>query len=82
MIIWKDWRLATIHIYYYRPDYVNFIQEFIWQTEDIVPNYPRTHKFLWHWKNNIKVPIQSIEITHCDFFGKKEYINCKQILDL
>lgn len=82
MIRWSDWRIATIQIYYYMPDYNSLINEFIWQVEDLVPELPRVHKFLWHWKNNIQVPIQNVIVSHTDPFGKTSYINCKQKFDI
>jgi uncharacterized protein Usg len=55
--------LVTVDIFYYRPDYQNIIQEFLWQTEDQIPEYYRVHKFLNHWKNNIDAVIKEIFIA-------------------
>lgn len=82
MISWGDWRVTTIQIYYWIPDHKDLLQEFVWQTEDLIPEFPRVHKFLWHWKNNIIAPIESIQLSHSDHFGKTEYINCKKLFDL
>ena len=32
---------VLIRIYYYLPDYSSLVQEFIWGTMDIIPEYPR-----------------------------------------
>lgn len=82
MIRYSDIRITTIQIYYYMPNYTNILQEFVWQTEDMIPEFPKVHKFLWHWKNNIVAPIESINLSYSDPFGRTRYINCKDILDL
>lgn len=56
--------IVTIDIFYYMPMYTSIIQEFIWQTEDIVPRLPRTHKFLNFWKNNIDATIQEVRVAY------------------
>ena len=42
-------KLVTLNVLYWMPDYENILQQFTWQTKDIVPEYPRVHKFLNHW---------------------------------
>ena len=42
--------LVTVDILYYIPEHT-ILQEFIWQTDDLVPDIPRVHKFLNYWKN-------------------------------
>ncbi len=56
--------IVTIDIFYYMPDHSMILNEFIWQTEDVAPEYTRVHKFLNFWKNNIKATIQ--EILMCE----------------
>ena len=63
MVIFKNWQLVTIDVFYYRPDYVHLLQEFIWQTEDIVPELQRTHKFLNHWHKNIDAIVAEVQIS-------------------
>lgn len=53
-------QIVTLNIIYYRPDYHNLLQEFIWSTEDQVPELYRVNKFLWHWKHNIQAVIKEI----------------------
>lgn len=60
----KGYGLTTIEIFYYMPDHHSLIQEFIWQTLDIKPEYPRINKFLNYWKNEIKATIKEIILTH------------------
>ena len=35
------------------PDYLNLVNEFIWQTRDQLPDYPRIERFLEYWDKNI-----------------------------
>lgn len=63
MVILQNWQLVTIDVFYYRPDYKSLIQEFIWQTEDVVPELYRVHKFLNHWHKNIDAIIQEVQIS-------------------
>ena len=53
MIIRKK-SLVTVDILYWMPDYTNVLQKFVWQTSDIVPEYPRVHSFLNYWQENIE----------------------------
>ena len=55
--------LVSVRVFYYRPDFRNLIQEFAWQTEDVVPKYPRVNRFLNYWKENIDAVIADIEMA-------------------
>jgi uncharacterized protein Usg len=61
--------LVTLDIFYYIPDYSSIINEFVWQTEDVAPEYHRVHKFLLYWQKNIDAVIQ--EILICDANTRK-----------
>lgn len=63
VLILKRTELVFVGITYYLPDYTNILQEFHWQTEDVVPDIPRVHDFLHYWKNNIEATIKSVEIA-------------------
>jgi len=52
--------LITLQIFYYRPDYRHLLNEFVIQLNDYNPDYPRTHKFLLYWKDNIGATIKEI----------------------
>ena len=62
MIILKN-TIVTVNVFYWMPDYQNILQEFIWQTADIRPEYPRVHRFLNYWHNNIEAVIEEINIA-------------------
>ena len=61
--IFKRKVLVSLRIFYYMPDYRDIIQEFMWQTEDYKPRYPRVNKFLNHWKENIDAVIADVEMA-------------------
>ena len=62
MII-KRKSIVTLNILYWMPDYTNILQEFIGQTNDINPDYPRVHKFLNFWHNNIEAVISEVRLA-------------------
>ena len=66
VIIIKRIVLVTLNVYYWMPDYENIIQEFIWQTLDVKPTYPRIHKFLNYWHNNIDAVVNEIQICESE----------------
>ena len=61
-IIIKKWTVASVQVVYYIPDYLSLVNEFIWQTEDQLPEYPRITKFLDYWDKNIDGPIKEVYI--------------------
>lgn len=58
--------LVSLRVFYYMPDYRDIIQEFMWQTMDIKPKYPRVNKFLNYWKENIEAVIADVEMAEMD----------------
>ena len=62
MILIRRKILVTLNVYYWMPDYENILQQFIWQTIDDKPKYPRIHKFLDYWHNNIDAIVNEIQI--------------------
>ena len=62
LIVIKRKTLVTLNIFYWMPDYENILQQLIWQTMDVKPKYPRVHKFLDHWHNNIDAKLSEIII--------------------
>ena len=58
--------LVTLNVYYWMPDYENLIQQFMWQTMDVKPKYPRIHKFLDYWHNNIDAIVSEIQICESE----------------
>lgn len=65
---------VVLRVYYWMPDYNNILQEFMWQLNDVVPDYPRVHKFLNHWHENIEAVIETVEVSH----GRTEEAGARQ----
>lgn len=59
-----NFRLTTVEVIYRMPDYHSILQEFIWQTLDRSPEYPRIQQFLEYWEENIEAPIYSVRIAN------------------
>lgn len=64
MIIIKNKSLVTIDVFYYIPEYPSIVNEFIWQTEDYVPDIPRIHQFLNYWKNENLAVIKDVLVSY------------------
>ena len=62
MILIKN-TIVTLNVLYWMPDYTHILQEFIWQTADVRPEYPRVHKFLNYWYDNIEAVISEVKIA-------------------
>jgi uncharacterized protein Usg len=62
-VIIKRKSIVTLNILYWMPDYTNILQEFTWQTNDINPDYPRVHKFLSFWYDNIEAVISEVRFA-------------------
>jgi uncharacterized protein Usg len=61
-IIRLDYSLVTVRVVYFLPDYHDILQEFLWQTMDLRPRYPRVQRFLDHWRREIDAVIKEIDI--------------------
>ena len=66
--------LVLVNVNYFLPDYINLVQEFIWQTEDYVPKLPKVQKFLNFWHKEIDAVINEVSISYNDEF-KMRYTN-------
>ena len=62
MILIKN-TIVTLNVLYWMPDYTHILQEFIWQTSDVRPEYPRVHRFLNYWHDNIEAVISEVNIA-------------------
>jgi len=61
-IVIKKWTVASVQVVYHIPDYIHILNEFVWQTEDQMPEYPRITQFLDYWDKNIDGPIKEAYI--------------------
>ena len=62
-IVFEDHILVSVNVLYFLPDYKNVLNEFIWQTLDVKPRYPRIHRFLHFWQEKIEAKIKEVIIT-------------------
>ena len=65
-ILLNKWTLATVRAIYHIPDYIHILNEFAWQTEDKIPDYPRIQRFLNYWDKHIDGPIKDVYIYDHD----------------
>jgi uncharacterized protein Usg len=56
-------RLTTTEIVYYMPDHPALLQEFLWQTLDQAPDFPRVHRFLDFWRREVDAVIHSVRVS-------------------
>lgn len=67
-----NFRLTTVEVVYHMPDYLSVLQQFIWQTLDRPPEYPRIQIFLEYWEEHIEAPIHSVKIADRPFLNYSE----------
>ena len=58
----RGYRMVLAEILYYMPDHPSILQSFIWQYEDLTPNFPNLNKFLTFWDTEIDAPIHKVHI--------------------
>jgi len=56
-------RLTTAEVLYFMPDHPAVLQSFMWQTLDLVPEFPRVHQFLDFWRREIDAVIHSVRLA-------------------
>jgi uncharacterized protein Usg len=57
-------RLTTAEVTYYMPDHPMLLQEFLWQTMDEAPDFPRIRRFLDFWRREIDAVIHSVRVSY------------------
>ena len=66
-------RLTTAEVLYYMPDHPALLQAFLWQTQDVAPDFPRMRAFLDHWRREIEAALHSVRIAHNALIGPAEW---------
>lgn len=56
-------RLTTAEVLYFMPDHPALLQRFLWQTDDVAPEFPRVHRFLEFWRLEIQAVIHSVTVS-------------------
>jgi uncharacterized protein Usg len=63
-MIWvQKQHCVTVNVNYWMPDYQNILQEFIWQTDDYIPQLPRVHKFMNFWQDEIDAVVSEVFVS-------------------
>jgi uncharacterized protein Usg len=65
--------LTTARILYRMPDHPSVLQEFIWQTYDLAPEFPELSRFVTFWKEKIEGPLHSVTYAHQRLIGPNEW---------
>lgn len=60
----EGYGVLTARILYHMPDCKSLLQEFVWQTDDVAPEFPELQKFLRFWDQNLDGPIHSVYVAH------------------
>lgn len=58
--------LVTLDVYYHMPKHVHLINEFVWQTEDVYPQFSRVKQFMDFWQKSIEAVISEVVMSYCD----------------
>ena len=72
------YRLTTAEILYHMPDHPDILQSFVWQLLDKEPEFPRLHKFLDFWTDNIEGRLHSVRVANATILtpGKTRNVDC------
>jgi uncharacterized protein Usg len=54
-------QLVLVNVLYFIPK-SRLLQDFYWETEDLVPELKRVHQFLNHWRLNIEATISEVRV--------------------
>ena len=68
-----DTRITTMKVYYFMPDYQSVIQLFMWQFDDIPPEFKNAHRFLNHWHDNIDAVISEVFLAYSGKYKQVEF---------
>lgn len=63
-------QLVTLDILYEVPDRKWLLQQFVWQTLDVIPGLPRIERFLDYWHHNIEAAIRELKVAAKDPGGR------------
>ncbi len=56
-------RLTTAEIVYRLPDHPALLQTYVWQGLDLAPRYPRLHRFLRFWEDNLEGALHLVRVA-------------------
>lgn len=65
--------LTTAKILYWRPDYQNLLQTYVWQEYDMWPEFPELRRFLNFWRREIEGPLHSVTVAHARMIKPSDF---------
>lgn len=68
----SGYSLTTAEILYRLPDYPAVLQSYVWQDYDLHPNFPRLHKFLAYWRDNLEGSLFHIRVANARLLTPRE----------
>lgn len=75
--MYQGYSLVLARIFFRLPDHKLLLQEYIWQDEDIAPEFPKLKNFLKFWTEKLDGPLHSVEFTHRQLIRENEWRNQK-----
>ncbi|MGZ3273593.1 MAG: protein usg [Caulobacteraceae bacterium] len=72
-------RLTTAEVLYYMPAHPALLQSFLWQTQDVAPDFPRIHRFLEFWRREIDAVIHSVTIGGVELIAPAKVRNVQYL---
>ncbi|MEX0810252.1 MAG: Usg family protein [Dongiaceae bacterium] len=68
-----NYRLTTANILYHLPDHPSLLQNFVWQTYDLAPDFPNLRRFLAFWEREIEGRIHSVQVAGAELVSASEF---------
>ena len=69
----RGYSIVTVNVVYFIPDHSSLVNEFMWQTIDLQPEYPRVVKFLDYWKREIDAVIKDVLVADSHGFNPTRF---------
>ena len=60
----QGWGMTTARFFYRMPDHRSVLQEFLWQFDDLAPDFPALRDKIEFWKREIDGPLHSVAFAH------------------
>jgi uncharacterized protein Usg len=74
--------VVTINVIYYMPDQRSLLNEFMWQTLDLRPTYPRVSRFLNFWQTEIDAIIKEVQLSDTSGLAPRAFRRIEEITGL
>jgi len=65
--------LTTAEITYRRPNFPDFLQNYIWQDHDMAPRFPVLRRFLNFWEANLEGELHSVRVACAEMIRPAEF---------